>query len=179
LRAQLGHCVLKLEDAEIIVINGFDNDIRNDSFIIDPGRLVKKSLWEQTFSKNCVQGKRKLGKILKKTGEKVQLVQYQSGDWQLLVDGKPFILKAVTYDPTKVGETPDEGTQENWTTQDINDNNIIDSPYEAWIDKNGNNKKGPDEKIVGDFQLMADMGVNAIRLYHQPFKRDKKIIRQL
>lgn len=171
---------LKLENAEITIINGFDNNIRNDAFVVNPGKLVKKSFWEKRFSeKGCKQEKRKLGKIRKSSGKTVKLVQYQSGDWQLLVDGKPFMLKAITYDPTRVGESPDEGTMEDWTRQDTNNNNIIDAPFEAWVDKNKNNQKDPGEKEVGDFQLMKEMGVNAIRLYNQPFKRNKKIIGQL
>ncbi len=171
---------LKLEDAKIIIENGFDNDIRDDVFIVNPGKLVKKSLWEKTFSKKkCTAAKRSLGKVKKSQGKDVKLVQYQSGDWQLIVKGKPFILKAITYDPTRVGESPDEGTLENWTTQDINNNGLIDAPYEAWLDENNNNQKDKDEKRIGDFQLMADMGVNAIRLYHQPFAINKKIIGQL
>ncbi|MCF7893814.1 MAG: tetratricopeptide repeat protein [Candidatus Omnitrophica bacterium] len=171
---------LRLEDAEITIINGFDNNIRNDSFIVNPGKITKKPFWEKLFSKDgCAKKKRKLGKVIKESGKKVKLVQYQNGDWQLKVNGKPFILKAVTYDPTRVGESPDEGTMENWTVQDINNNDLIDAPYEAWVDKNNNNQKDKGEKKVGDFQLMADMGVNAIRLYHQPFERNKKIIRQM
>ncbi|MCF7916619.1 MAG: hypothetical protein K9L61_02450 [Candidatus Omnitrophica bacterium] len=171
---------LELEDAQIIVQNGFDNDIRNDTFIVNPGKITKKSLWEKTFSqKGSHQKKRKLGKIKKSYGKDVKLVQYENGDWQLLVKGKPFILKAVTYDPTRVGESPDEGTMENWTTEDVNNNGLIDSPYEAWVDKNNNNQQDEGEKEVGDFQLMKEMGANAIRLYHQPFERNKKIVGQL
>jgi beta-glucuronidase len=32
---------IRLEDAKIIVENSFDNEISNDKFIINPGRLVK------------------------------------------------------------------------------------------------------------------------------------------
>ncbi|MCF7895240.1 MAG: hypothetical protein K9L69_03815 [Candidatus Omnitrophica bacterium] len=171
---------LKLEGAEITVVNGFDNNIRDDIFIVNPGKLVKKTFWEKIFcKKTCNQKKRKLGKITNSFGKDVKLVQYENGDWQLLVDDKPFILKAITYDPTQVGESPDEGTMEDWTRQDVNNNGIIDAPFEAWLDKNENNQKDDDEKRIGDFQLMADMGVNAIRLYNQPFRRNKKIIGQM
>jgi len=171
---------LKLEGAFIKVINGYDNEIRNDIFIVNPGKLKKVSFLEKVMKKFSCGKKRKLGKIVKKIGkEKVVLVKYESDDWQLLVEGKPFIIKGITYSPTRVGESPDEGTLQNWTTQDLNHNGIIDSPFEAWVDKNRNNKWDEGEEKVGDFQLMKDMGVNAIRVYHHPFKLNKKIFRQL
>ena len=40
---------------------------------------------------------------------------------------------------------------------------LIDAPYEAWVDKNNNGRQDPDELPVGDFQLLKEMGVNAIR----------------
>jgi len=168
---------LKLENAYIKVINGYDNDLRNDIFIVDPGRLVKVGLKERIFS---FKDRRRLKKIVKIKGKgKVKLVKYASGDWQLFVDGRPFIIKGITYSPTRVGESPDEGTLSNWMFQDINKNGMIDAPYEAWVDKNRNNIQDEDEKAVGDFYLMKKMGVNCIRVYHQPFKINKKLLRDL
>ncbi|OPX28530.1 MAG: hypothetical protein B1H08_05750 [Candidatus Omnitrophica bacterium 4484_171] len=169
---------LSLKGASIKVVNGFDNNIRNDIFIVNPGKLIRK-----TFIENICRiwkRKRKLGNVVKTRGSgRVKLLKYAGGDWRLLVNNKPFIVKAVTYSPTKVGESPDEGTLENWTTQDINENGLIDGPYDAWVDKNENNDQDSGEKPVGDFQLMKDMGVNAIRVYHQPFKLNKKLFRQM
>ncbi|MDD5584842.1 MAG: glycoside hydrolase family 2 TIM barrel-domain containing protein [Candidatus Omnitrophica bacterium] len=176
---QLG---LKLEGASLEVINGYDNDVRNDAFVVNPGKLVKFSLIDKmSFTGNaCRTKKRGLGKVVKQRGgERVKVVKYKDGDWQLLVEGKPFIVKGVTYGPTKVGESPDKGTQQNWSIQDVNGNGSIDAPWEAWIDKNLNNIQDSDEKPAGDFALMKDMGVNAIRLYHQPFKINKQLIRQM
>ena len=168
---------LKLENAYIKIKNSYDNDLRNDIFIVDPGRLTRVNLKEKFFS---FRDKRKLRKIVKVKGKgKVKLVKYATGDWQLLVDGKPFIIKGITYSPTRVGESPDEGTLSNWMFQDINKNGIIDAPYEAWVDKNRNNIQDKDEKTVGDFYLMKEMGVNCIRVYHQPFKINKKLLRDL
>ena len=53
-------------------------------------------------------------------------------------------------------------------------NGIVDGPYESWVDTNKNNKQDDNEKIVGDFQLMKEMGVNTIRIYHVPDTPDKK-----
>jgi beta-glucuronidase len=168
---------LKLEGASIKVINGTDNNIRNDIFIVNPGKLVKKSLRERIF---CSRATRKLGKIVASQGVgKVKLVRYESGDWQLLVEGKPFIIKGITYSPTRVGESPDEGTLTDWMTQDTNNNGLIDAPYEAWVDKNRNNAKDKDEKSVGDFHLMKQMGVNCLRLYHQPFGLNKQLLKEM
>ncbi|MBU1125574.1 MAG: hypothetical protein KKC84_06090 [Candidatus Omnitrophica bacterium] len=170
---QIGY---KLQDADIKVINGFDNDVSNDSFIINPGKFVKISILEKLKPKpdpNLLSIKRRSGK------GRVYLVQYETGDWQLMVDGKPFEVKAVTYAPTKVGESPDNKTMTNWMENDFNGNEKIDGPYDVFVDKNGNNQQDSDEPIVGDFRLMQEMGVNTIRLYHHPYAVNKELLRDL
>lgn len=171
---------LKLEGAEIQIINGYDNNIRNDIFVANPGRIVKMPHHDRKFARDeCGVKKRTLGRIIETKGEKVKLLRHKSGDWQLLVKDKPFILKGITYGPTRVGESPDEGTLQNWTIQDLNKNGLIDSPFESWVDKNENNIQDKNEKTIGDFRLLKEMGVNALRLYHQPSKLNKKIFRQM
>ncbi|MBD3246839.1 MAG: hypothetical protein GF333_07535 [Candidatus Omnitrophica bacterium] len=173
---------LKLKDAAIIVKNGHDNDIRNDVFVVSPGKLTRTSFWEKIRrgKKPCTEKKRAPGKIIQtRGGKRVKLVQFENGDWELRVDGKPFMIKAITYAPTRVGESPDDGSLQNWTTQDVNQNGKIDGPYDSWVDVNGNNQKDENEKIVGDFQLMKEMGVNAIRLYIQPFQLNKDLLGQM
>ena len=170
---QLGY---RLVDADIRVINGYDNDLANDIVIANPGRLIKANLLEKLKSKpskDLLSIKRRLGK------GKVHLVQYETGDWQLIVNNKPFLIKAITYSPTKIGESPDEGTQTNWMENDFNHNDKIDGPYDSFVDKNSNNLQDKNEPAVGDFKLMQEMGVNAIRLYHQPFKVNKELLRDL
>jgi beta-glucuronidase len=49
---------------------------------------------------------------------------------------------------------------------DDNRNGRIDAPYDSWVDKNRNNLQDADEPTVGDFQLLSEMGVNTIRIYH-------------
>ncbi|MBN2482890.1 MAG: hypothetical protein JXD21_01650 [Candidatus Omnitrophica bacterium] len=169
---------VRLDGASVEVVNGYDNNIRNDIFVVDPGQLRKLSLWE----KICFRGieKHPLHEVVEKRGgDFMSLVKYTNGDWQLLMNGKPFILKGITYDPTRVGESPDNGTLENWTTQDINNNGIIDAPYESWVDTNENNIRDETEPITGDFQLMKEMGVNCIRLYHHPRHPDKELLRKM
>ncbi len=171
---QLGY---KLEGAEINIINGFDNNISNDIAITNPGKFVKVDLVLE--SKKIKPTADSLA-IKKKVGKgKVRLVQYENDDWQLLVEDKPYIIKGITYAPTKVGQSPDEGTLGNWMEEDFNKNSKIDGPFDAFIDKNKNNLQDVNELAVGDFKLMQDMGVNTIRLYHHPLKINKNLMRDL
>ncbi|MBN2097136.1 MAG: hypothetical protein JW714_01510 [Candidatus Omnitrophica bacterium] len=167
---------MKLTGASIKVENSFDNDVRNDSVICNPGRLVKCAGEELISPKQDLS---KL-KIIKKIGaEHIQLVQYANSHWQLLVDGKPFSVRSITYSPTKIGQSPDEGTLGNWMEEDFNKNGKIDGPYDTWVDKNRNNIQDQNEPNVGDFQLMKEMGINCIRLYHHPPKVNKELLREL
>ncbi|MCU0651466.1 MAG: hypothetical protein MUC39_00780 [Candidatus Omnitrophica bacterium] len=170
---QIGY---KLADADIKIINGFDNDVSNDIAVVNPGAFIKIKPLEKLKSKpdrNLLSVKKRRGK------GKVHLLQYETGDWELIVHGKPYVVKGVTYTPTKVGQSPDNGTQTNWMEDDFNQNGIIDGPYEAFVDRNMNNLQDKDEPAVGDFKLMKEMGVNTIRLYHQPFKVDKELLRDM
>jgi beta-glucuronidase len=171
---QLGY---KLVDADIMIVNGFDNNVANDVVVANPGRFVKvNSLLEKLKTKpstDLLGVKRRLGK------GKVHLLQYETGDWQLIVDGKPYIIKGITYAPTKVGQSPDDGTLGNWMEEDFNKNGKIDGPYDSFVDKNRNNAQDKNEPSVGDFYLMKDMGVNTIRLYHHPKKVNKELLRDL
>ena len=171
---------LELKDTDITIINGYDNNVRNDILIINPGKLEKISFWSKILAdKTCCERKRFSGLPVLTKGEEFKLVKYGNGDWRFFVNNKPFMIKAITYGPTRVGESPDDASLQNWTTQDLNSNQIIDSPYESWIDKNLDNAQNKGEIAVGDFQLMKEMGVNAIRLYHQPFELNKEILGQM
>jgi len=172
---QLGY---KFVDADIKILNVYDHDVSNDIVITNPGRFVKLSFLEKIKAK--IKIPKKQLSIKRYLGEgKVHLAQYASGDWQLIVDNKPYIIKGITYAPTKIGQSPDEGTQTNWMEDDFNHNGKVDGPYDAFVDKNRNNLQDKDEPAIGDFKLMKDMGVNAIRVYHQPFKVNKELLRDL
>ncbi len=176
------HPELNLEDRwmKIEVQNGFDNDTKNDGIITWPGKIVKKGFVDRVKDQLPWEEKSELGEIVetKGTGE-VQLVKYSNGHWNLMVDGKPYMIHGMTYDPTKVGQSPNKGTLENWMEEDTNDNGIPDGPFETWVDANRNNKQDPDEPVVGDFQLMKEMGVNTIRFYHIPTTPNKEVLRKL
>jgi len=166
----------RLVDADIKIVNGYDHDISNDGVITNPGRFVKISAWEKLKKKLSAEApkpKRQLG------SGKVHLVQYDNREWQLIVDGKPYFVRGITYAPTKVGESPDNGTLTNWMENDFNKNGKIDGPYDSFVDKNGNNRQDKDEPAVGDFKLMQEMGVNTIRQYHQPSAVNNELLRDL
>jgi len=166
----------KLIDAQIRIINGYDNDVANDIVITNPGRFVKSGAWDKIIK----QRRPPESKIKKTIGEgRIKLVQYTNGHWQMLVDNKPFMVKAITYSSTKVGQSPDFGTLGNWMEEDFNKNGKIDGPDDAFVDKNKNNIQDPDEPAVGDFQLMKEMGVNAVRIYHHPKKVNTVLLRDL
>ena len=98
----------------------------------------------------------------------VRVQAEKGGGWTLRVDGTPYTIRGVSYGADKVGEDPNLGTLRDWMTVDDDHDGRIDAPYQSWVDKNGNNRQDADEPTVGDFKLMADMGVNTIRVYHHP-----------
>jgi tetratricopeptide (TPR) repeat protein len=166
----------KLEGANIRIENGFDNDVSNDIVVADPGIFVRTNPME-AVGRNVNSNKA----VKKTVGEgRVALIQYENGDWQMMVDGKPYVIRGVTYSPTRVGQSPDFGTLGNWMEEDFNKNGKIDGPYDAFVDKNGNNIQDKDEPAIGDFELMKEMGVNTIRLYREPKKTiNKDLLREL
>ncbi|TBR19956.1 hypothetical protein EPO66_00420 [bacterium] len=170
---QLGY---KLVGADIHIVNGYDFNVGNDIVITNPGKFVKVNLLEKLKPKPSTE----LLSIEKRLGKgKVHLVKYEGAGWQLIVDDKPYLIKGVTYAPTKVGESPDEGTLGNWMEEDFNNNGKPDGPYDAFVDKNKNGIQDKDEPGIGDFQLMKEMGVNTIRLYHHPQKIKKEVLRDM
>ena len=164
---QIGY---KLEGADVRIINGYDNDVANDIAIVNPGRFVKTGLLDK-INFNPKFGK---PKVVKQSGKgKAYVVQYEDRSWQLIVDGKPYIIKGITYSPTKVGQSPDEGTLTSWMEDDFNHNGKADGPYDSYLDTD------PQKRPVGDFKLMREMGVNTIRLYHHPEKVNKEVLRDM
>ncbi|MBU4186535.1 MAG: hypothetical protein KKC23_10120 [Proteobacteria bacterium] len=93
------------------------------------------------------------------------------------MEGRPYIVKGVAYSPSRVGQSPDEGTLDDWMQADYNNNGEIDGPYDTWVDKNRNNIQDADEPAVGDFRLLKEMGCNTVRLYHHA--SNKALLRDL
>jgi beta-glucuronidase len=173
----------KFEGADIKIINGYDNIVSNDAAIVNPGKFVKVKVGDKSKPKApskppvalAIGGQttscRPVIKRRSGTG-KVHTVQYENGDWQLMVNGKPYIIKGITYAPTKVGQSPDEGTVTNWMEDDFNNNGKADGPYDSFVNTDAGS-------AIGDFQLMREMGVNTIRLYHHPQKINKEVLRDM
>lgn len=158
---QLG---IDLEGAYFDIQNGNDVDVSNDIVTVNPGHFIKKSLSERMQLLPSLEHLM----ITERRGKgKVQVVKFANGHWQLQVEGRPFLVRGVSYFPTEIGLGPhtDNLFAERWMFSDKNDNKRIDAPYDAWVDHNRNGQQDADEPAVGDFQLMKDMGINAIRFF--------------
>ncbi|MCK4906144.1 MAG: hypothetical protein KAS64_01260 [Spirochaetes bacterium] len=152
---------LEFVDAWIDIKNNTDTNLGNDIVTVTPGRFIKRS------SKPSKKDISNLKVIAQRGNGKVILKKYENGHWRMFVNGKPFLIKGVTYSPSKIGESPHRKTLRNWQLTDDNKNGIIDMD-EVWIDYNRNNKKDKNEKTTSDFKILKDMGCNAIRYYHVP-----------
>lgn len=101
-------------------------------------------------------------------GSVVRLEKNGKKEWSVKVNGKPYFIKGVVYSYAKAGEDPNQGSLRDWMEVDDNKNGKNDGAYDSFVDKNRNDIKDADEPAVGDFQLLKEMGCNAIRLYHHP-----------
>lgn len=120
---------------------------------INPGRFVKAA------PKPPV----KLEKIIRQLpnpDSAVKLVQYENHHWLMMVDGKPYFIRGMCYGVTKIGMSPDIGNMVGYGDQDN-----LHGVFDSWVDKNGNFKQDPDEPVVGDQNLLKEMGCNTIRNY--------------
>ncbi len=158
---------LRYTGGKIRVINGTDKNTSNDIFEVDPGILSQGKGGSALKTEPLGKVKRTLG------GNKTSFVQYANGHWRMFVNGQPFVIKGVTYAPTKIGQSPDNGTLENWMYQGD------DSPHRAWVDVNRNNVQDAGEVFVGDLELMKNMGVNTVRIYHNNNKINVELLREM
>lgn len=164
---------LSLREASIEVQNGFDRKATNDVFVVDPGR------W--SGAPDAVAADPEMGLVRQSVGDgSIRLQQRDNGHWQLMEGDRPLLIRGISYVPTPVGSSPDFGFYKphtDWMDADTNGNDRIDAPYETWVDANGNNRRDAGEPVIGDFELLQSMGVNAIRLYHQA--TNKALLRDL
>lgn len=116
------------------------------------------------------------------TDNEVTVKKTGNSNWQLMVDDSPYFIQGMTYvQISKVGQSPN-GEWIDWQKYDYNSNGENDVAYDSWVDKNGNNIQDADESVVGDWQLLKEMGVNTIRWYHGAFNSDyinKELFRDL
>lgn len=155
---------LAYEGGEVIIQHAKDTDIANDIVRVRPGRLVKKPLKERFSDLPDLSAM----DIVEQRGEgRVQIVRFENGHWQMLVDGEPFVVRGVTYGSTEIGLGPGgaHDWKVRWAYTDKNGNGRPDAPYDAWVDANANGGQDDGEEPIGDFALLRDMGCNAIRIY--------------
>jgi beta-glucuronidase len=165
---------MHLEGGKITIEGRYDNDLKNDVFTIDPGRLLDGRAEEKIVDVS------KLPVIKTVGGPTVQLRQYENKHWQLFVSSKPFMVHAITYAVVPVGLSPDRGTwnvAKDWQLLDTNNNGLHDGLFESFIDKNGNNVQDKNEPTIGDAKLLKDLGVNTLRVYHHTY--NKELFRKL
>jgi len=177
---------LEYVDSFFKVTNAEDTNLANDIIEVNPGKFVTKTLKEKLAALPDLSVQ---GAVEQRGNGQVRLVKFGNGHWQMFVDGQPFIVKGVTYGPTEIGIGPqnDQNFDMRWMFSDKNKNGSIDAPYEAWVDKDADGQRDPDELPVGDFQLMKEMGVNAIRYYipnktrteYDPQLMNKELLRDL
>ncbi len=147
----------RLKGSVFKVMNGTDTDLRNDRFVIDPGYWVKRGASKPvSLSSLKVIHQRGLGKV--------QVVQFENKHWQLRVNGKPMMIRGVSYAPVPIGKSL-SSYGNRWMFADDDGNGKPDAPYDSWLDENKNGQQDGNEPATGDFQLMKSMGVNAIRIY--------------
>lgn len=175
----------RYEGGFVQVRNGDDTNLGNDIVSVRPGRFVRCGPGEHIAA---LPDLRTMDVVERRGSGRVQALKYANGHWQLIVDGKPFMVRGVTYGPTEIGYGPvnDPAFGSRWQFTDNNSNALVDAAYEAWVDNDGDGARGPGEPPVGDFQLMKDMGCNAIRFFvrtrgeeYDPSDVNKELFRDL
>jgi len=170
---------LELLDTLVEVERSSAKDPEKDRVVTWPGRFEPRAPKKADRSEFRVTAERGKGRV--------RLVQYDGRRWELLVDGKPFFVKGVTYTSTTVGESAHAINLRPWMTLDDDKNGKNDPMFDSWIDADRNGERGENEKAVGDARLLKEMGANAIRAYHgvdhlgdyDPKGYDKELMREL
>ncbi|MCA9403399.1 MAG: hypothetical protein KC897_06435 [Candidatus Omnitrophica bacterium] len=160
-----------LEGASVSIDYKDDNDPANDVVAVNPGKIVRRTAEERLAALPDMTQQGIAREIVR--GD-TRLVRYNNGHWRMTVGGEPFFVRGVTYSPTEIGLGPhnDPYFHARWMHKDKNNNGRIDAAYDAWVDQDRNGVQDDDEPAIGDFQLMKDMGVNAIR-YYIPTAQDR------
>lgn len=154
---------IKLNEATIHIENSDDKDTSNDKIAINPGFWSSHEGYENNEAS--------ISRIIEKRGQgKVSIVKYDDQSFEIRVNEKPMLIKGVSYSPTKIGLGPknDDYYKIRWMFSDENGNGKIDAAFDAYVDQNQNGMFDNGEVNTGDFQLLKDMGCNAIRMFHVP-----------
>lgn len=168
------------------VENGYDTNINDDIVKVSPGRIIRKTLKQKRAALPDIS---KMKVVNKRGSGRVTIENYENGHWRLMVDGRPFFIRGISYSPTKVGigANSDLNYAERWMFSDINNNGFNDAAYDAWVDKNLNDIKDDDESAIGDFKLLQNIGINTIRYYapnypknrYEPTLINKELLREM
>lgn len=169
----------RLEDAFVEVLKSEDKNPDKDIVKVWPGQFKEGAPTLDSTKADQV--------LARRGGSRTELIKDGNQQWKLLVDGKPFVIKGISYQCSKVGETPHDGSLRPWMTIDDNHNGINDCMFESWIDENKNNIQDENEKTIGDATLLKQAGINTLRYYHttnskgdyDPGKYDKEVMRKL
>ena len=121
---------LELAGASFSVQSGYDTNLDDDIIKVNPGRLARKTLKER---KTDLPDLNALDIIRTRGQGRVQLIQFSNRHWQMLVDGKPFFARAISYNPTVIGTGPqsDSNFMGRWMFSDLNQNGLNDAAYDA------------------------------------------------
>lgn len=161
---------VRLRGAFIGTEAAIDGNPRKNRVAVTPGTFLPFTERDRAKARTDVSRL----EVVARRGGKVACVKYANGQWGLEVDGKPYIVKGVTFTPTKVGRT----YAWNWMDADENGNKVNDIAYETWVDANRNGRRDSGEAIVGDFRLLKEMGCNTIRVF-TTLDIDKELLRDL
>jgi beta-glucuronidase len=161
---------LKLVDSYVKAEAAIGGRPEKNRVAVTPGRFVPYAAEDRRKARVDIS---KL-EVVQRRGGKVACVKYSNGQWGLEVDGKPFVVRGLTYTPTRVGQN----YAWNWMAEDENFNKKNDVAYDSWVDANRNNKQDPGEPVIGDFQLLKEMGCNTIRVFNS-LDIDKELLRDL
>ncbi len=161
---------VKLSGAYVVADAAIGGDPAKNRVAITPGKMIRYT--EEGRKRDSIDIMKL--KVVERRGGRVACVKYENGQWGMEVDGKPFFVKGMQYSPTRVGMD----YKWNWMEADEDGNGSNDVAYQAWVDKNGNNKRDEDEALEGDFKLLKDMGCNTIRIFNT-YNINKELLRDL
>ncbi len=175
----------RIAGAEVVVENGEDMNLDNDRIVVHPGRMRRLDPDDRIA---LYPGPAETMASESRGEGRVRVVRLANGHWQLRVDGAPYVVRGIRYEPTAVGEAvpgaPIYSTA--WMTMDSDGDGVLDAPYESWVDRDLDGVRDEDEPVQGDFALLRAMGVNTILVYaplgpdgYDPSALHKPVLRDL
>lgn len=170
---------LSYEDGFVDVERSKEKKPELDLVRVRPGRFVRKAPLAIDRAQFQITQERGKGRV--------RLVKYNDRYWEMLVDGKSFTVKGVTYMIATVGESAHARNLRNWMFLDDNHNSKNDAMFDSWVDANNDQRLDGGEIAVGDAELLRKMGANTLRVYHHvdkeswynPGEYDKELMRKL